>query len=62
MERTKAALALALSLDLATRLLGCRVHVRRRPAGDTAREILDQPPRPLRGKDDGTATVPVPHW
>ncbi|MEY2242483.1 hypothetical protein AB8A21_05990 [Streptomyces sp. BF23-18] len=31
-------------------------------AGATAREILDQPPRPVREGDDGSPTVPTPHW
>ncbi|MDX3567948.1 hypothetical protein [Streptomyces sp. ID05-47C] len=60
MERTKRALALL--LGLATRRLDRRT--RRRPAdgaGDTAREILNQPPRPVRG-DDGPATTPTPRW
>ncbi|MFE1285825.1 hypothetical protein [Streptomyces sp. NPDC058751] len=37
---------------------------RRRGGGDgaTAREVLDQPPRPVRGGDDGSPTVPTPHW
>ncbi|MGW7643629.1 hypothetical protein [Streptomyces bobili] len=61
MERTKRALALL--LGLATRRLDRRP--RRHPAdgtGDTAREILNQPPRPVRGDNDGTATTPTPHW
>ncbi|MEV4231703.1 hypothetical protein AB0J81_32410 [Streptomyces bobili] len=60
MERTKRALTLL--LDLTTRRLARRT--RRHPAdgaGDTAREILNQPPRPVRG-DDGTPTTPTPRW
>ncbi|MEV6021222.1 MULTISPECIES: hypothetical protein [unclassified Streptomyces] len=30
--------------------------------GATAREILDQPPRPVREGDDDAPTVPTPHW
>ncbi|MET9504896.1 hypothetical protein ABZY42_24785 [Streptomyces sp. NPDC006622] len=55
MERTKRALALL--LHLVTR------RTRRHPAegdGDTAREILNQPPRPVR--DDDTPTTPTPRW
>jgi hypothetical protein len=41
------------------------VRARRRRgggAGATAREILDQPPRPVREGDDDSPTVPTPHW
>ncbi|MFE9675328.1 hypothetical protein ACFYO5_14590 [Streptomyces sp. NPDC006259] len=54
-ERTKRALALL--LHLVTR------RTRRHPAegdGETAREILNQPPRPVR--DDDTPTTPTPRW
>ncbi|MFG2309952.1 hypothetical protein ACGFS9_14940 [Streptomyces sp. NPDC048566] len=30
--------------------------------GTCAREVLGQPPRPLRDNDDDTPTVPTPHW
>jgi hypothetical protein len=46
-------------------VLGHRVRARRRRgggAGATAREILDQPPRPVREGDDDSPTVPTPHW
>ncbi|MFD5515423.1 hypothetical protein [Streptomyces sp. NPDC127066] len=46
-------------------VLGQRVRARRsrgRGSGATAREILDQPPRPVREGDDGSPTVPTPHW
>ncbi|WNI26330.1 hypothetical protein [Streptomyces sp. ITFR-16] len=62
MERTKGALTLL--LQLVALLLGSRVRPRPRPAGGegrTAREVLNQPPRPVRGDDD-TPTVPTPHW
>ncbi|WP_406447727.1 hypothetical protein OG782_02455 [Streptomyces sp. NBC_00876] len=62
MERTKAALALL--LRLVTPLLGGRDRARQHSAGDdgsTAREVLNQPPRPVRGDDD-KPNVPTPHW
>ncbi|MGW1065104.1 hypothetical protein ACWD4F_11410 [Streptomyces aureus] len=46
-------------------LLGHRMRTRqRRPGGDgaAAREILDQPPRPVREGDGDAPTVPTPHW
>ncbi|MFE2298787.1 hypothetical protein ACFXAW_11355 [Streptomyces sp. NPDC059445] len=30
--------------------------------GTAAREILDEPPRPVREGDDGSPSVPTPHW
>ncbi|MFF3448475.1 hypothetical protein ACFYXJ_15255 [Streptomyces sp. NPDC002667] len=30
--------------------------------GATAREVLDQPPRPVRQGDDDAPHVPTPHW
>ncbi|MEU1473475.1 hypothetical protein ABZ434_35350 [Streptomyces sp. NPDC005761] len=62
MERTKGAITLL--LELVTLLLGGRARARQQTAGQegmTAREILNQPPRPVRGDDD-TPTVPTPHW
>ncbi|WP_371574144.1 hypothetical protein [Streptomyces sp. NBC_01314] len=61
MKRAKGAFVLLLE-RLA--LLGDRVRARqRRTGGDgvAARDILDQPPRPVRGDDD-SPTVPTPHW
>ncbi|WP_326665449.1 hypothetical protein [Streptomyces sp. NBC_00385] len=63
MERTKGAITLL--LGLLTLLLRGRVRARRQRAGGdggTAREVLNQPPRPLRGDDDDTPAVPTPHW
>ncbi|WP_406099320.1 hypothetical protein [Streptomyces sp. NBC_01013] len=63
MERTKGALTLL--LGIVTFLLGGRDRARRRTAdgeGGTAREVLNQPPRPVRGDDDDTPAVPTPHW
>ncbi|TXS35614.1 hypothetical protein [Streptomyces sp. OR43] len=63
MERTKGAITLLLGL-LALLLRG-RVRFRRQRAGGdggTAREVLNQPPRPVRGDDDDTPAVPTPHW
>ncbi|MFE9855406.1 hypothetical protein [Streptomyces sp. NPDC005780] len=63
MERTKGAITLL--LGLLTLLLGGRVRSRRQRAGGdggTAREVLNQPPRPVRGDDDDTPAVPTPHW
>ncbi|MET7986572.1 MULTISPECIES: hypothetical protein [unclassified Streptomyces] len=36
----------------------------RRTGGDgaTAREVLDQPPRPVRDGDEDAPTIPTPHW
>ncbi|MEV0749231.1 hypothetical protein OG345_37465 [Streptomyces sp. NBC_01220] len=63
MERTKGAITLL--LGLLTLLLRGRVRSRRQRADDdggTAREVLNQPPRPVRGNDDDTPAVPTPHW
>ncbi|WP_393054423.1 hypothetical protein [Streptomyces sp. LN549] len=62
MERTKGAIAALLGL---VTLLRGRVRSRRHRAGGdagTAREVLNQPPRPVRGDGDDTPTVPTPHW
>ncbi|MFJ3713858.1 hypothetical protein OG709_33205 [Streptomyces sp. NBC_01267] len=62
MERTKGAFTLLLERFV---LLGSRVRAWQRPAdgnGAKAREILDQPPRPVRGDDGDSPTVPTPHW
>ncbi|MEE4495568.1 hypothetical protein ACIBI8_04810 [Streptomyces sp. NPDC050529] len=62
MERIKGAITLLLGL---VALLGCRVRSRWHRAADnggTAREVLNQPPRPVRSDDDDTPTVPTPHW
>ncbi|MET8858832.1 hypothetical protein [Streptomyces sp. NPDC004579] len=56
--------AFALLLERFT-VLGHRVRGRQRRGGGegtTAREILDQPPRPVREGDDGSPSVPTPHW
>ncbi|MFI7364296.1 hypothetical protein ACIBO4_19385 [Streptomyces sp. NPDC050149] len=63
MERTKGAITLL--LGLLTLLLGGRARSQRHRAGGdggTAREVLNQPPRPVRGDDDDTPAVPTPHW
>ncbi|MFF3890033.1 hypothetical protein [Streptomyces sp. NPDC001914] len=40
-----------------------RARQRRGEADEaTAREILDQPPRPVREGDDDSPGVPTPHW
>lgn len=62
MERTKGAFTLLLERFS---LLGGRVRARQRPAGGDgrrAREVLDQPPRPVRRDDGDSPTVPTPHW
>ncbi|WLQ32253.1 hypothetical protein P8A18_01790 [Streptomyces castrisilvae] len=62
MERTKGTLALL--LGRVALLLGGRARRRRPPPGgdgSTARDILNQPPRPLRG-DDGPPAVRTPRW
>ncbi|MET7389615.1 hypothetical protein [Streptomyces sp. NPDC005385] len=62
MKRNKTAFVLFLE-RLA--LLGGRARARRRRAGGqgvTAREVLDQPPRPVRDSDGDAPTVPTPHW
>ncbi|MEU8791431.1 hypothetical protein [Streptomyces sp. NPDC048643] len=46
-------------------LLGGLTRAGRRRAGShgaTAREVLDQPPRPVRDSDGDAPTVPTPHW
>ncbi|MER5276762.1 hypothetical protein ABT025_13510 [Streptomyces sp. NPDC002809] len=63
MERTKGAITLL--LGLVTLLLRGRVRFRRHRAGGdagTAREVLNQPPRPVRSDDDDAPSVPTPHW
>lgn len=63
MERIKGTLALL--LELAALLLGGAVRIRRHPDGGesgTAREVLNQPPRPVRGDDGDTPNVRTPHW
>ncbi|MFI6858336.1 hypothetical protein ACIBKZ_00310 [Streptomyces sp. NPDC050421] len=62
MERIKGAITLL--LGLVTLLLGYRVRSwwhRAACSGGTAREVLNQPPRPVRGDDD-TPAVPTPRW
>ncbi len=61
-KRNKAAFVLFLE-RLA--LVGGLTRVRRRRArghGVTAREVLDQPPRPVRDSDGDAPSVPTPHW
>ncbi|MGW3911452.1 hypothetical protein ACWEBX_07960 [Streptomyces sp. NPDC005070] len=56
--------AFALLIERFT-VLGQRVRGRQRRAGGdgaAAREILDQPPRPVREGDDDAPSVPTPHW
>ncbi|MFE9780087.1 hypothetical protein ACFYPA_18210 [Streptomyces sp. NPDC005775] len=63
MERIKGALTLL--LELAALLLGGRAGARQHPAGGDggpAREVLNQPPRPVRGDDGDTPNVRTPHW
>lgn len=62
MERIKGTLTLL--LELVALLLGGGVRIRRHAGGEggTAREVLNQPPRPVRGDDGDTPNVRTPHW
>lgn len=62
MKASKAAWVLLLER---VAFLGGRTRSARRREGGhgvTAREVLDQPPRPVREGDDDAPTVPTPHW
>ncbi|MGW7352197.1 hypothetical protein [Streptomyces sp. NPDC054784] len=51
--------------DLLARLAGALFRPERYAPGDDgtyAREVLNQPPRPVRAVEDGAPRAPTPHW